>query len=366
MDQIKVLPKRHKTNHPGIFFKQVVKMTSRTKKEVDKIYVIQYKDIDSKWKIKTIGRHSEGIRIKDCIRQRMQLSIISEEIPVQENSLIFKEITYKYLNHIRLKLKDYKNIKGRIKNHINPSLGDLKINEIEEDHILFIQDNMRKTHAPNTINHVIEDIARIYTYFRKKMKMDISNPTLEISKLKTSIRERYLDVDEVRTLIESIKKDKILKIFVMLSLSTGGRVNTIFNIKRMDINTESSTINLFDFKNESQYIGFITSSYKEEILSYIKNLDKNDFVIHEDDRNYIQKELQKHLDTLFNHGVSKDDRKNRVVPHTLRHSFASNLAIQGTPIFTIQKLMNHKNINMTLRYAKLSPENGLKEVQKLY
>ena len=44
--------------------------------------------------------------------------------------------------------------------------------------------------------------------------------------------------------------------------------------------------------------------------------------------------------------------------HTLRHTFASHLAINGTPIFTIQKLMNHKDIKMTLRYAKLSPDSG--------
>ena len=30
-----------------------------------------------------------------------------------------------------------------------------------------------------------------------------------------------------------------------------------------------------------------------------------------------------------------------VVIHSLRHTFASHLAINGTPIFTVQKLMNH-------------------------
>ena len=60
------------------------------------------------------------------------------------------------------------------------------------------------------------------------------------------------------------------------------------------------------------------------------------------------------------------DSKNRVVIHTLRHTFASQLAINRTPIFTIQKLMNHSNINMTLRYAKLSPDSGRDFVNDLY
>ena len=64
------------------------------------------------------------------------------------------------------------------------------------------------------------------------------------------------------------------------------------------------------------------------------------------------------LSKYFNVGLANDDRKNRVVTHTLRHTFASHLAIKGTPIYTIQKLMNHKDIKMTLRYAKLSPDSG--------
>ena len=45
---------------------------------------------------------------------------------------------------------------------------------------------------------------------------------------------------------------------------------------------------------------------------------------------------------------------------------ASHLAINGTPIFTIQKLLNHSDITQTMRYAKLSPENGKNAIQGLY
>ena len=72
------------------------------------------------------------------------------------------------------------------------------------------------------------------------------------------------------------------------------------------------------------------------------------------------------LNDLFNIGIDLEDRKNKVVIHTLRHTFASHLAIKGTPIFTIQKLMNHKEITMTLRYAKLAPDSGKEMVLDLY
>ena len=50
----------------------------------------------------------------------------------------------------------------------------------------------------------------------------------------------------------------------------------------------------------------------------------------------------------------------------LRHTFASHLAINGTPIFTIKELMNHSDIEQTMRYAKLAPDSGKKNVINLY
>jgi len=43
--------------------------------------------------------------------------------------------------------------------------------------------------------------------------------------------------------------------------------------------------------------------------------------------------------------------------HDLRHSFASRLAMAGKDIYEIQRLMRHKSIVMTQRYAHLSPKH---------
>ncbi|MGR0279418.1 tyrosine-type recombinase/integrase [Marinomonas dokdonensis] len=50
--------------------------------------------------------------------------------------------------------------------------------------------------------------------------------------------------------------------------------------------------------------------------------------------------------------------------HVLRHSFASHFMMNGGNILTLQKILEHSTIIMTMRYAHLAPEH-LNEAVKL-
>jgi integrase len=54
-----------------------------------------------------------------------------------------------------------------------------------------------------------------------------------------------------------------------------------------------------------------------------------------------------------------------VTPHTLRHTFASRLAIAGVGLRTIQELGGWKEIGMVLRYAHLSDHHKAEAVEKI-
>ena len=51
--------------------------------------------------------------------------------------------------------------------------------------------------------------------------------------------------------------------------------------------------------------------------------------------------------------------------HDLRHTFASRLTMAGVDLRTLQELMGHKTIKMTVRYTHLSPTHTLEAVNKL-
>ena len=55
--------------------------------------------------------------------------------------------------------------------------------------------------------------------------------------------------------------------------------------------------------------------------------------------------------------VKIQDARQRVVFHSLRHTFASWLVQRGTPLYTVAELMGHTTLEMTKRYSHLAPDS---------
>ena len=75
-------------------------------------------------------------------------------------------------------------------------------------------------------------------------------------------------------------------------------------------------------------------------------------------------EAYKLATTVFNDAIRRAGIENFHF-HDLRHTFASRLVMRGVDLRTIQALMGHKTINMTLRYAHLAPDHLKRAVEVL-
>lgn len=68
---------------------------------------------------------------------------------------------------------------------------------------------------------------------------------------------------------------------------------------------------------------------------------------------------------LFNSNIDITDEKNKVCHHILRHTLATH-AVISNDIFLVQKLLNHKDINQTLRYAKVDEAKKMEAIAKMF
>ena len=63
--------------------------------------------------------------------------------------------------------------------------------------------------------------------------------------------------------------------------------------------------------------------------------------------------------------VRKADLAKHVTNHTLRHTFGSQMVMAGVDLHTVSKLMGHASLQMTQRYAHLSPGHKARAMQLL-
>lgn len=384
---IKTLPIKYSTKKTGIYFKEIEKTTiddkGKTKVSIaDKIFYIRYKEhTRDKWI--AIGKYSEGIREAYCETKRIE---ILKQLKLGEVPDIIKRKTKQEVITLQSIFDKYKKAEitnGRIftstektyNSHIKNLYGEKDIYSITTEIILefkvYLQDEKKLSNA--TINSQIGLIKTLFNYAIEENIYTLANPaqTKKLKLLKVNnARERYLSPDEIKKLFQLVEEDKDLNIFVHLSLSTGGRLETILNIKKKDIILHNDNVTLKDFKKNSTYSGFLDDDTKNLLIEILPNLKANDFIVGgtstKSATRTLQRKLQSLLNANFNVGLDTNDITHRVVIHTLRHTFASHLAINGTPIFTIQRLMNHSDIKMTMRYAKLAPDSGKNEVKGLY
>lgn len=343
----------------------------------DRSYQIRYK-VGTKLCEEVIGKKSEGVTEQFCHQKRNE-AINKAKFGDNSPTIKYKKRQFITLQNLADVYFDehYENKSnakqlGRYILHMKPIFGNMDMYDLTREHILkWRKELINKNKAPKTINGIVQLLSIIINYSIKYKELKCVNPCTGIKQLKTDDkREKYLSIEEIQILKQKVLGDTDLYSFVLLSLSTGGRLETIMNVQKKDIKLAKNTITLLDTKNGLTYSGFFDNETKKHLSTFLHSLKLNDYVIGAQaskcSTRRIQRKLQKILNESFNSGLETNDRKNRTVIHTLRHTFASHLAINGVPIFTIKKLMNHADIEQTMRYAKLAPDSGLNAVIKLY
>ncbi len=240
-------------------------------------------------------------------------------------------------------------------------------------------------------------IIALRSFLKYLAKQDIETLASEKVELgKTQEREvEFLEADEVKRLLNSVGNRHIFegdigqcrlqkyacslqglrdKAILELLFSTGLRVSELANLNRENINLKSGEFSIRGKGGKIRLV-FISDSAKEALLNYIsrrKDLDPALFINLKTatvgDRHTCHLQLRltpRSIQRIVKKYAVKAGIVKKVTPHTLRHSFATDLLMNGADIRSVQSMLGHSSITTTQIYTHITNKR-LKDIHKKF
>jgi len=256
----------------------------------------------------------------------------------------------------------YYEVKKYLLNKLPEWFKKLKLCDIGIRELELVQNYLlEQKKAIATCNRYIANIQASFTkaYEWNYITEDKLKRVRKVKKIKGEIsRLRFLSQDEIKALLNNCEPH--LYQIVFTALNTGMRKSEILNLKWENIDLNYDLILLEKTKNGERREIPINEPLKKLFKQLItkRRLDTEYvFVNPETGKRYI--DLKRSFATACKKAGIRDFHF-----HDLRHTFASQLVMNGVDLKTVQELLGHKDIKMTLRYAHLSQAHK-KEAVKL-
>ena len=397
-----------KARYQGVRYRESIARTIRVKGHTrpDRCFYIYYK-ICGKAINEKVGWESEGVNAnqardvrgeilvnirtaegfqslkekRDLDNTRKEQARIKKELAKRED-VSFGALAQEYLKWAKDAKKSFKDDESNYRNHLAPLLAKKVAREIGVLDIERIKKTLSKKKvgkkggqlSPATVKHCIVLTRQIFNYAITRKLFNGGNPVSETLKSRKGFvkgnsnkRTRFLTREEANSLLEKIQESSLQTYHICCSsLYTGLRMGEVFALTWQDLDLTNKLLYVRNPKNDEARQAYLTPNLVGIFKSMPKG--KNNCLIFPDRNGKRIDQLSDTFDRAvvklgLNNGVT--DRLNKVVPHTLRHTFASWLAQQGETLLTIKELMGHKNIEMTMRYSHLCPDQKRKAVLEL-
>lgn len=292
----------------------------------------------------------------------------------------------------RVRNKPPKTVKGEeqlFRNWIQPAIGHIPLNNVEQSDIERLKDSMlnapplvrskdpsvstegrKEGRSPRTCQYALAVTRQMFNHASRKKVLQGESPMAHVELPRVSNqRKRFLSCEQSQVILERLKERSVqLHDISLLSLRCGLRAGEIFNLQWADIDFDRDQILIRDPKGGFDRHAYLTPEVKE-MLNRQGRMGGNGSELVFKNRyggkiKEISNAFNKVVDSLgWNDGI--EDSRNKLCFHSLRHSFASQLVEAGVHLQVVRELMGHKTLQMTQRYAHVGVNLARKAVQNL-
>ena len=342
-----------------------------------KVYMYQYRTLEGKKNAVTIGKH--GLINASLARKKASDLVAQifrgvnpqtqkkEEKQQSKSGMLFKDfwdIFDKKYMQVTHKPSTINRNKSRIKNNILPFFGEKILSEITKREIIAFSEKL--SHIKGTLS---KSLRLLSCAFNKAIAWEYlpegSNPCNGVSKPADKKMERFLTNEEllrVEDVLLNADKQKACSPYgiaaLTLLLYTGCRKSEILTLKWEDVHLQEKYLYFVDSNT-----GTKTVPLNEKAIQLLEKMPKqtgNPYV-------FCGKHAKTHIINITKtwQFVRQAALISDVRIHDLRHSFASFALKKGLDLYTVSKLLGHKNIATTTRYAHFELEQLKKASNKV-
>ena len=235
----------------------------------------------------------------------------------------------------------------------------LKLKDIKEENInKYISYLFELNLKSSSVNRKISSIKSLYMFLVKKNILK-NSPVNEVISPK---QEKYLPFsmseDEVDKLLNSPKPsnkiEKRDKAMIEMLYATGMRISELVNLKITDIDTQRCVVKVLGKGSKERLIPFGEAAL-ESLNAYLSDREESSSkeIFLSNRRTKISRIAFWHRIKLY---LSRENLKNSISPHTLRHAFATHLLNRGADLRSVQLLLGHSDLSTTQIYTHIAKQ----------
>ncbi len=230
-----------------------------------------------------------------------------------------------------------------------------------------------KKYKNSSINRILSSLNDYYNYLTK-CKVTKYNYFEDINRPRKEKRlPNFINYSEYMNLLATVEKEEneFLKARNLLLLEilfdTGLRVSEAVNIEINNINKKEQSIKVLGKGNKERivYYGDYAKNYLEDYLNLRRNINIVDKEYLFLNKNYTRL-TRRGVEYLISDISKKALLRQKISPHTLRHSFATEMLNNGCDIRSVQELLGHKSLSTTGIYTHVTNEVVRQEYLKAF
>lgn len=226
----------------------------------------------------------------------------------------------------------------------------------------------RQSLKKNTQNYYLIALHNFLKYLAKRDVKTLASDKIELGK-QSERQVIFLEEKEIERLLAAPAIGSRDRAILELLFSTGLRVSELCALNRDSLNLNSGEFAVRG-KGDRVRLVFLSEAAKEAVKNYLENRkDANEALFIRRIKNPAKENnlrlTTRSVERLVKFYAAKAGLTKKITPHSLRHSFATDLLVNGADIRSVQALLGHSNITTTQIYTHIT-DKQLREIHKTF